>query len=180
MIERTTSKQRETWFRGYGHLACNVLRVVESLILISVLHRFLIHVLVSWLYPKQEHKQWNNNQSWYNAQATWCNTWHDMQCICVLWKGKDEQGINLANQACRWKDEMILVEIDIKITGNGCTVCKWQEKQEWCKTVINIMMALRMQQETKLLHSNIATKHMAVMYKRCLTKHEHWAMAKSH
>ena len=38
----------------------------------------------------------------------------------------DEQGINLANQVCRWKDEMISVEIDIKITGNGCTVCKWQ------------------------------------------------------
>ena len=34
----------------------------------------------------------------------------------------DEQGINLANQVCRWKDEMISVEIDIKITGFG-TVC---------------------------------------------------------
>ena len=42
----------------------------------------------------------------------------------------DEQGSNLAKQACHWKDEMILVEIDIKITGNGCTVCKWQAKQE--------------------------------------------------
>ena len=36
----------------------------------------------------------------------------------------DEQGSNLAKQACHWKDEMISVEIDIKITGNGCTVCK--------------------------------------------------------
>ena len=42
----------------------------------------------------------------------------------------DEQGSNLANQACHWKGEMISVEIDIKITGNGCTVCKWQAKQE--------------------------------------------------
>ena len=31
------------------------------------------------------------------------------------------------------------------------------------------MIALRMQQETKLLHSNIATKHMAVMYSRFFT-----------
>ena len=83
----------------------------------------------------------------------------------MLRKGKNEQGINLESKACRWKDEMILVETIIKITGNGCTVCKWQEKQEWCKTVINIMMALRMQQETKLLHSNISTRHMEVMYK---------------
>jgi hypothetical protein len=48
----------------------------------------------------------------------------------VLRKGKDEPGIILANQVCHWIDEMISVEIDIKITGNGCTVCKWQAKQE--------------------------------------------------
>ena len=53
-----------------------------------------------------------------------------MQCICVLRKEKIELGLNLANQECRWKDEFISVEIDIKITGNGCTVCKWQAKQE--------------------------------------------------
>ena len=95
-----------------------------------------------------------------------------MRCVCVLRKKKDEQGNNLASQVCHCKDEMISVEIDIKITGIGRTVCKWQAKQEWCKIVINSMIALRMQQETKLLHSNIATKHMAVMYTRCLTKHE--------
>ena len=96
-----------------------------------------------------------------------------MQCICVLWKGKDGQGINLENQVCRWKDEVISVEIDIRITGNGCTVCKWQAKQECRKSAINSMIALRMQQETKLLHSTIATKHMTVMYKRFLTKHKY-------
>ena len=96
-----------------------------------------------------------------------------MRCICVLRKENGEQGSNLVNQACHWKDGMISVEIDMKITGNGCTVCKWQAKQEWCKTVINSMMALRMQQETKLLHSNIATKHMEVIYSRCFTKYEH-------
>ena len=68
---------------------------------------------------------------------------------------------------------MILVEIDMKITGNGCTVCKWQAKQEWHKSAINSMIALRVQQETKLLHSNIAKMHMTVMHKRFLTKHEH-------
>ena len=92
----------------------------------------------------------------------------------------DEQGINLANQVCRWKYEMISVEIDIKITGNGCTVCKRQAKQEWHESAVNIMIALKMQQETKLQHSNIATKHMAVIYRRCLTKDRHWAMARSH
>ena len=105
---------------------------------------------------------------------------HDMQCICMLRKGKNDQGINLANQLCRWKDEMISVEIDIRITGNGCMVCKWQATQEWRKTAINSTMPSRMQQETKLLHSNITTKYMAVMYTRCLTKHEHWATAKTH
>ena len=86
-----------------------------------------------------------------------------MQCICVLQKEKKDQGINLANQVFRWKDEMIPVEIDIKITGNGCTVCKWQAKQEWHNFAINSTMPSRMQQETKLLHSNIATKHIEVI-----------------
>ena len=90
----------------------------------------------------------------------------------MLWKAKNDQGINLANQVCRWKDEMISVEIDIKITGNGCMVCKWQAKQGWRKTAINNTMPLTMQQETKLRHSNISTRNMAVMYKRFLTKQE--------
>ena len=112
------------------------------------------------------------NMAWYAR----C----DMQCIWVLQKEDDEQGINLANQVCLWKDEMISVEIDIKITGNGCMVCKSQAKQEWHNSAINNTMPLRMQRETKLLDSNIATKHMAVMYTRRLTKNEHWATAKSH
>ena len=33
--------------------------------------------------------------------------------------------------------------------------------------------------KNKLLHSNIATKHMEVIHSRCLTKDEHWAMANS-
>ena len=32
------------------------------------------------------------------------------------------------------------------------------------------MIALKMQQATVLQHSNITTKHMAVIYLRCLTK----------
>ena len=61
-IERTTIKAKiEVISRG-GDLACKVLRVVETLILVSVLNRFLIHELVSRLYPKQEHKQRNHNQ----------------------------------------------------------------------------------------------------------------------
>ena len=71
----------------------------------------------------------------------------------------DEQGINLANQVCRRKDEMISVEIDIRITGNGCTVCKWQARQVWHKAAFNSAMLLRMQQETMLQHPNMKIKH---------------------
>ena len=41
-------------------------------------------------------------------------------------------------------------------------------------------MAYKMHQENKLLHSNIATKHMAVIHSRFLAKDKHWATAKSH
>ena len=37
-----------------------------------------------------------------------------MRCVCVLQKKKDEQGSNLENQVCHWKDEMISVKIDRK------------------------------------------------------------------
>ena len=106
----------------------------------------------------------------------------DVICNAYACSGRknDEQGINLANQVCRWKDEMISVEIDIRITRNGCTVCKWQARHEWHKAAINSTMLLSMQQETMLQHPNIKTKHMAEIYRRCLTKEEHWAMAKSY
>ena len=77
----------------------------------------------------------------------------------MLQKENIDQGINLENQVCRWNDEMISVEIDIKINGIGCTVCKWEAKQEWHNSAINNTMPTRMQQETKLLQSNIAKKH---------------------
>ena len=54
---------------------------------------------------------------------------------------------------------MISVEIDIKITGFGCTVCKWQARQVWHKAAINSTMLLSMQQETMLQHPNMKTKH---------------------
>ena len=59
------------------------------------------------------------------------NDMGDVVCgaICVLQKEKIEPGLNLANQVRRWKHELISVEIDIKITGIGCTVWKWQAKQ---------------------------------------------------
>ena len=90
-----------------------------------------------------------------------CEMWYTMHMRAP--KGKNDQGINLANQLCHWKDEMISFEIDIKITGNGCTVCKWQAKQEWHNSAINSTMLLSMQQQTKLVYSNIETKHMAVI-----------------
>ena len=69
-IERTTSIEKiEVISRG-GHLACKVLRVVESLILVSVLDRFLVHELGSRLYPRQEYKQMEPQSTMRNAQAT--------------------------------------------------------------------------------------------------------------
>ena len=121
--------------------------------------------------PREMRKQHDAKHVWYAR--------YDMRCICVLRKENDEHDSNLANQACHWKDEMISVEIDIKITGIGCTVCKWQAKQEWHESAINSKIALKIQQATMLKHSNIATKHMSVIYRRCLTKDEHWATASS-
>ena len=40
-----------------------------------------------------------------------------------------EPGLNLEIQVCHMKDEVISVEIDIKNTGIGCTVWKWQAIQ---------------------------------------------------
>ena len=104
----------------------------------------------------------------------------DMICDAYACSGRKLMNKASTWQVHRWKDELISVEIDIKITGIGCTICKWQAKQEWHNSAINSTMPSRMQQETKLLHSNIATKHMAVIYSRCLTKDEHLATAKSH
>ena len=52
-----------------------------------------------------------------------------MRCICMIGQGMHEPGLNLEIQECHWKDEMISVEIDIKITGIGVTVWKWQAMQ---------------------------------------------------
>ena len=81
-----------------------------------------------------------------------------MRCICVLRKGKIEPGLNLENQECHWKKELISVEIDIKITGIGCTVWKWQAKQIWHRSAINNMRPSKCINNNKLLHSNITPK----------------------
>ena len=74
-IERTTSIAKiEVISRG-GHLACKVLRVVESLILVSVLDRFLVHELVSRLYPTRQQAT--------RIQSTTCKTkQYDEMKIC--------------------------------------------------------------------------------------------------
>ena len=82
-IERTTSKAKiEVISRG-GHLACKVLRVVESLILVSVLDRFLVHELVSRLYPRQEHKQNGTTINHEKCTSNMMQNMYDMQdMIC--------------------------------------------------------------------------------------------------
>ena len=61
-IERTTSKAKIEVISRDGHLAYKVLRVVESLILVSVLNRFLIHELVSGSTQDKNTSKWNHNQ----------------------------------------------------------------------------------------------------------------------
>ena len=111
------------------------------------------------------------NMSWY----AWCIMW----CICMIWKGKIEPGLNLEIQECHWKEELISVKIDIKITGIGCTVRKWQAKQIWHRSAINSTKPPKCIKLNILQHSNIETKYMAVIHSWCLTKDEHWAMANS-
>ena len=121
--------------------------------------------------PRAQLKQHDANMVCYAG----CEMW----CIFKIWQGMTEPGLNMEIQVCHLKGEMISLENDIKNTGIGCTVWNWQAKQIWHNSAINSTMPTRMQQETKLLHSNIATKHMAVIYSRWLTKDEHWAMTKS-
>ena len=83
-----------------------------------------------------------------------------MRCICMFQKGKIEPGLNLENQECHWKDELISVEIEIKLTGIGCTVCKWQAKQIWHRSAINNTRPSKCIKNNKLLHSNIAKQYM--------------------
>ena len=64
-IERITSKAKiEVISRG-GHLACKVLRVVES-----KLNGLLVSELVSRLYPNKTNKQKEHNQPCANARTT--------------------------------------------------------------------------------------------------------------
>ena len=68
----------------------------------------------------------------------------------------------LGNQASHWIKGKISVEIDIKITGNGCTVCKWQAKQDSSKTAVYSNMASLEQEIIMLQHPNMETKGMDV------------------
>ena len=165
-------------------LPAKVLREDESLIHENIHDGFLEQEFVSRLYPKQEHNQRElqstrvqcasnmvQNMAWYAG----C----DMRCICILQKEKTERGLNLANQEHHWKDEMISVEIDIKITVNRCTVCKWQAKQIWHRSAIISKWSSKCIKINMLKHSNMATKYMAGIHSWFLTKDEHWATANS-
>ena len=59
-----------------------------------------------------------------------------MRCICMIYKEMIEPCLNLEIQEYYWKGEVISVEIDIKITGIGCTVWKRQAKQIWHRSAI--------------------------------------------
>ena len=58
-----------------------------------------------------------------------CYAGCDAGCICEMWQGMHELGLNLEIQGCHWKDEMKSLENDIKNAGIGVTVRKWQAIQ---------------------------------------------------
>ena len=68
----------------------------------------------------------------------------------------------MGNQASHWIEGKISVEIDIKIAGNGHTVCKWQAKQYSQKTAVYSHMASLEQEIIKLHHPNMKKKGMDV------------------
>ena len=129
--------------------------------------------------PKKQHRKEAhnivNNQHMNMAWYAGCGMW----CICMIWKGMIEPGLNLEIQECHWKGEVISVEIDIKITGIGCTVWKWQAKQIWHRSAIISKWPTKCIKINMLQHSNMTTKYMAGIHSWCLTKDEHWATANS-
>ena len=99
-IERTTSKAKiEVISRG-GHLACKVLRVVESLILVCILNRFLVHELVSRIYPKQEHKHGTtiNHEKCTSNMMQNMYDMRDMVCDAYACSGR-----KMMNKAVTWQ-----------------------------------------------------------------------------
>ena len=84
-----------------------------------------------------------------------------MRCICMICKGMKEPVLNLEIQKCHWKGEVISVEIDIKVTGIGCTVWKWQAKQIWHRSAIISKWPTKCIKINMLKHANMATKYMA-------------------
>ena len=79
----------------------------------------------------------------------------------MIWKGMIEPGLNLEIEECHWKGEVITVEIDIKNTGMGGTVGKWQAKQIWHRSAINSKQPSKCIKIIMLQHSNMTTKYMA-------------------
>ena len=117
---------------------------------------------------KEAHNIVNNqhmNMVWYAG----CGK----RCTCMIWTWMIEPGLNMEIQECRWKGEVISVEIYIKITGIGRTVWKWQAKQIWHRSTINSTRPSKCIKNNMLQHSNIATKYMVGIHSWSLTKNEH-------
>ena len=119
------------------------------------------------------HVQCSNNMMQNMVCYAGCGMW----CICKIWQGMIEPGLNLEIQESHWKVEVISVEIDIKITGIGCTVWKWQAKQIWHRSTIISKWPTKCIKINMLQHSNMTTKYMAGMHSWCLTKDQLSAMA---
>ena len=104
-IERTTSIAKiEVISRG-GHLACKVLRVVRvDWILERKLNGLLVSELVSQLYPNKINKQQGHNQPCARLKQCdarmVCYAGCDAGCICKIWQGMNEPGLNMEIQVC--------------------------------------------------------------------------------
>ena len=71
------------------------------------------------------------------------NARYDVQCIWVLWKKKDDHGINLENQACHWKDGVISVEINIKIMETDTRFANDEQNKNDAKLRLTTSLNLR-------------------------------------
>ena len=118
------------------------------------------------------------SSSKYDANMV-CYAGCDMWCICKIWQGMNEPGLNVEILVCHWKGEVISVEIDIKIAGIGDTVWKWQAKQIWHRSAIISKWPTKCIKINMLQHSNMTTKYMAGIHSWSLTKDEHWDTANS-
>ena len=104
-----------------------------------------------------------------------CSMW----CICKIWQGMIEPGLNLEIQVCHWKGEVILVEIYIKITESDAPFGNGKQNKYVTGLRLTTRDHLNASRTTCYITLTWQKKYMTGIHSRCLTNDEHWAMANS-